>query len=301
MLTSPLMPKLPSLVAFCALTMPLSSWGAEAPDSFSLSESSGRALMQAVYDKHRQYPYVYEEHSMILIDREGNRETRKVKLYSRVEENLLQRLLLLFDSPEEVKGVAVLAERDSNGDTRQALYLPALGEDLIENSGEAGDANFLGTDFSVENLKGEQLEDYQYRRQRDVMINDKMHCVVDVFDLEGASNLIPLRRHFIFQDNLYITRTDYYDDLGRVRKRQTHHDLTQVLGNMWRANMLLMENFHDEHQTLIKIDRRVFSKDYVPSEVFTTEYLNQYSQSTQPEQDEPGNEVEAGLTGGAEQ
>jgi hypothetical protein len=301
MLTSPLMPKLPSLVAFCALTMPLSSWGAEAPDSFSLSESSGRALMQAVYDKHRQYPYVYEEHSMVLIDREGNRETRKLKLYSRVEENLLQRLLLLFDSPEEVKGVAILAERDSNGDTRQAIYLPALGEDLIENSGEAGDANFLGTDFSVENLKGEQLEDYQYRRQRDVMINHKMHCVVDVFDLEGASDLIPLHRHFISQDNLYITRTDYYDDLGRVRKRQTHHDLTQVLGNMWRANMILMENFDNEHQTLIKIDRRVFSKDYVPAEVFTTEYLKQYSQSTQPEQDEPGIEVEAELTGGAEQ
>lgn len=306
MLTSTLMPKLPALVALCALTIPLSTWGAEAADSFSLSESSGRELMQAVYDRHRQYPYVYEEHSMVLIDREGQRETRKVKLYSRVEENQLQRLLLLFDSPEEVKGVAVLAEREPNGDSRQAIYLPALGEGMIENSGETGDASFLGTDFSVENLKGEQLEDYQYRRQRDVMINDKMHCVVDVFDLpvldlEEASNPIPLRRHFISQDNVYITRTDYYDDLGRVRKRQTHHDLTQVLGTMWRANMLLMENFHNEHQTLIKVDKRVFSKDYVPSEVFTSEYLHQYNQSTQPEQDEADNEAEAELTGGAEQ
>jgi hypothetical protein len=305
MTTKPLTLRLPWLVAFCALTMPVSSWCVEAPDSFSLSESSGRELMQAVYDTHRQYPYVYEELSMVLIDREGNREARNVKLYSRVEENLPQKLLLLFDSPEEVKGVAVLAERDSNGETRQAIYLPALGEDLLENSGEAGDANLFGTDFSVENLKGEQLEDYRYRRQRDVMINDKMHCVVDVFALEGASNPIPLRRHFISQDNLYITRTDYYDDLGRVRKRQTHHDLTQVLGKMWRANMLLMEDFHSEHQTLIKVDRRVFSKDYVPSEVFTSEYLNQYSQSAQPEQDLPAtevsDEVEAELTGGAEQ
>lgn len=268
---------------------------------FSLTESSGHALMQAVYDKHRQYPYVYEEYSMVLIDREGNRETRKAKVYTRVEEDERQRLLLLFESPDDVKGVAVLAERGVEGATRQAIYLPALGDNLVENSGEAGDANFLGTDFSVENLTGEQLEDYRYERQRDVVINDKMYCVVDVFPLEETPDRVPLRRHFISQDNLYVTRTDYFDDLGRVRKRQSHHDLTQVLGEMWRANMLLMENLQAGHQTLIKIDRRVFSKDYVPSEVFTTEYLFANGRANHPPVDEPDVEAEAELVGGAEQ
>jgi hypothetical protein len=42
---------------------------------------------------------------------------------------------------------------------------------------------------------------------------------------------------------------------------------------MWRANMLLMENMQNDHKTLIKIDRRIFSKEYVPVEVFTTEHL----------------------------
>jgi hypothetical protein len=269
--------------------------------SISLTESSGRELMQAVYDKHRQYPYVYEEHSLVLIDREGNRETRKVKVYSRVEENLHQRLLLLFESPEDVKGVAVLAERDPDGTTRQAIYLPALGDTLVENSGEAGDANFLGTDFSVENLAGEELDDYRYERQRDVLLNNKMYCVVDVYPLEDNGDPVPLKRHFVSQDNLYVMRTDFYDDLGRVRKRQSHHDMTQVLGEMWRANMLLMENLQSEHQTLIKIDRRVFSKDYVPSEVFTEEYLFANGRASMPQVDEPDEEAEAELLGGAEQ
>jgi hypothetical protein len=269
--------------------------------SISLTESSGRELMQAVYDKHRQYPYVYEEHSMVLIDREGNRETRKVKVYSRVEENLHQRLLLLFESPEDVKGVAVLAERDPDGTTRQAIYLPALGDTLVENSGEAGDANFLGTDFSVESLAGEELDDYRYERQRDVLLNNKMYCVVDVYPLEDNGDPVPLKRHFVSQDNLYVMRTDFYDDLGRVRKRQSHHDMTQVLGEMWRANMLLMENLQSEHQTLIKIDRRVFSKDYVPSEVFTEEYLFANGRASMPQVDEPDEEAEAELLGGAEQ
>ncbi|MFT5100532.1 MAG: hypothetical protein ACI9HY_002660, partial [Planctomycetaceae bacterium] len=90
-----------------------------------IGEATGRALMQRVQDTHQQYPYVYEEQSMVLIDRDGNRETRKVKLYSRVEENLLQKILLLFESPKDVKGVAVLAERNAEGETRQSIYLPA--------------------------------------------------------------------------------------------------------------------------------------------------------------------------------
>lgn len=246
---------------------------ATAQAEFLIGEASGRALMERVYETHQQYPYVYEEQSMVLIDRDGNRETRRVKLYSRVDADLLQRLLLLFDSPEDVKGVAVLASRQPNGDTHQAIFLPALGENLVENSGEVGDANFLGTDFSVENLTGEMLEDYQYERRRDELINDKMYSIIDVYNKGQSEQSQPLKRHFIAQENLYLTRTDYYDDLGRVRKRQTHHDLTQVLGDMWRANMMLMENLQNDHQTLIKIDRRVFSRDYVPEEVFSKEYL----------------------------
>jgi hypothetical protein len=152
----------------------------------------------------------------------------------------------------------------------------------------------------VENLTGEQLEDYRYERRRDVVIKDKAFCVVDVYE-PTSDEEVPLRRHFITQDNLYVVRTDYYDDLGRVRKRQSHHDLTQVLGEMWRANMMLMENLQSEHQTLIKIDRRVFSRDYVPKEVFTSEYLFANGRAYHPMEDEPDAEAEAELIGGAEQ
>jgi hypothetical protein len=240
---------------------------------FQFSDASGRVLMQQVYDTHKQYPYVYEEQSLVLIDRDGNRETRKVKLYSRMEPASIQRFLVLLESPEDVKGVAVLAERNANGDTRQAIYLPALGESMIENSGGAGDTNFLGTDFSIENLTGERLEDYDYRRRRDELINYKMYSVVDVFDKPSEADQTALRRHYISQEILYLTRTDYFDDLGRVRKRQSSHDMTQVLGDMWRANMLLMEDLQNGHKTLIKINRRIFSKEYVPAEVFTAEHL----------------------------
>jgi hypothetical protein len=257
-----------SVVAFSLLTAIVAS----AAD-FQFSEASGRVLMQQVYDTHQQYPYVYEEQSLVLIDRDGNRETRKVKLYLRMEPTLVKRFLLLLESPDDVKGVAILAERNANGDTRRAIYLPSLGENMIETSGVVSDTNFLGTDFSIENITGERLEDYDYQRRRDELINYKMYSVIDVFDKGADAGQTALRRHYISQEILYLTRTDYFDDQGRVHKRQSAHDMTQVLGDIWRANMLLMENLQNNHKTLIKIDRRVFSKEYVPIEVFTAEHL----------------------------
>ena len=85
----------------------------------------GAQLMETVYKRHQQYPYVFEQQSMIMVDAHGNTNTRKLRRYSRVEEDGLSRFLLLFDSPVDVKGVALLAEREENGTANQSFYLPA--------------------------------------------------------------------------------------------------------------------------------------------------------------------------------
>ncbi len=240
-----------------------------------LINASGREIMEAVYREHQQYPYVYEEQSMVLIDRRGNRETRKLKRYSRVDKDLKTQFLLLFESPDDIKGVAVLAVREKNGDTTQSLFLPAFGDVLIENGSNAVDTTFLGTDFSVEDLTSESLNDYRYERQRDSVLSDVPHYVIDVYKSApvGASKGDRVRRHLVVKQNLFITQSDQFDELGRLKKRQTHHDLTPVLGNMWRSNMILMDDKFHQHQTLIKIERRVFSADYVPAKFFTKEWL----------------------------
>ena len=232
--------------------------------------ASGRALLEQVYKIHRQFPYVYEEQSMVLIDRRGRRETRKLKRYSRVEENGEAKFLLVFDSPEDVKGVAVLASRQKNGETKQSIYLPAFSQSLIQNTGDASESSFRGTDFSVENIIGEELDEYILKRQRDAIVDGTEHYVVDVYKTEGVK---AKRRHFILKDIMFIAKTEFYDPLGKLQKQQTQHDLSRVFGDMWRANMLLMQDFREDHQTLIKIKKRIFSADYVPKEVFTLNWL----------------------------
>ncbi len=254
-------------------------------------DTSGAEIMEEVQKRHQQFPYIYEEQFMVMEDRHGDRDTRKARRYSRVEEDGSVKFLLLFDYPQEVKGVALLANRDVDGSTSKYIYLPAFGEQLIESTGEGSNDNFLGTDFTVENLTGEVLSDHYYVRREDREIENIKYFILDVYRVNDqlAKKQI-LRRHFIRQDNLYITLTHHFDKQGRVSRIQSHHDIKAVDGAMWRANMILMEDKREQHQSLIKISRRVFSHDYVPAEVFTAEWLYENYPYIEPADDTDASE-----------
>ncbi len=235
---------------------------------------SGEEIMREVYHRHQQFPYIFEQQSMVLIDRQGNRDTRRARRYSRVEEDGSTHFMLIFEYPEEVRGVSLLAHRDAQGITRRFLYLPAFAEQLVESRSDSRDGHFLGTDFSVEDLSGEVLQDYRYVRRQDMNITGLPYFVIDVYDSPGGkSSHLKKRRHYVRKDIFYITMTDHYDRKGKVNRQLSHHDLKAVHGEMWRANMILMDDKLEQHRSLIKVERRVFSQDYVPAEMFSAEWL----------------------------
>jgi hypothetical protein len=257
-----------------------------------VATATGLEIMDEVYSRHQQFPYIYEEQSMVMVDRNGYRDTRRALRYSRVEEDGTVNFLLLFVSPQEVRGVALLANRDPDGKTNKYIYLPAYGEQLIESRSEGADSNFLGTDFSVENLTGEVLSGYRYVRRQDRKVNDIKCLVIDVYNVADYPGDQKVRRHYVRQDNFYIIMTEHFDNQGRLSRQQSHHDLKQLDGDMWRANMILMEDKKEQHQSLIKIHRRVFSSDYVPAEIFTANWLYENYPYLEPE--EPGEENNQG-------
>jgi hypothetical protein len=259
------------IVLLCLLSPPIFSKPVRAEDPWT-----GGRIMHEVFARHEMSPYVYEEQTMILEDRSGNRDVSKLRRFSRAEKDGTVKVLLVFDSPAEVRGVALLGTGQHSGRGEWRIYLPAFGKELKSLDGRARGTRFLGTDLTVEDLTAEVLSDFRYVRAADQRIDQSAHYVVEAFpqDEEVARTTgYSLRRHFIRQDTFFIVRTDYYDYRKRFFKRQTFHDLKKMDGDMWRANMMSMEDHKEHHKTLIKTDRRVFSRDYVPQEVFTTPWL----------------------------
>jgi hypothetical protein len=256
---------------FCLVTSLYFSKPAQA-DSFK----TGRDIMNEVYHRHELYPYVFEEQTMVLMDNVGNRDVRKMRRFSRVEEDETLKYLLIFDNPVEIRGVALLAVRHPSNHVDNTIYLPAFGKEFKSNSGNRSGNQFLGSDFTMEDLTLEILSDFRYVKLPDQKIDKTIYLTVDAFPLNKNTQQdagYSRRRHFIKKDNLCITRTDYFDRRGRFYKRKTLHDIHLVNKTMWRPNMVLMENHKELHKTLIIINRRIFSRDYVLPEMFNPDWL----------------------------
>lgn len=233
---------------------------------------TGAEIMAQAARRHEQYPHVYEEQSLILVDAAGHRVSYQLQRFSRIEADGTLRLLLVFQDPPEVRGVALRTIHGPNGQWDTGLYLPAFGPHLKQGAVTGRHSRLLGTDFTVGDLLPEDREAFRYRRLEDQRLGEVPHYVVEAEPLAEGTGVLR-RRHFVRQDNLYIVRTDYFDRRSRMEKTRTRFDLKAMDGDLWRADMVLMEDHRLDHRSLIKVLRRVYSRDYVPERVFDVEWL----------------------------
>jgi len=237
---------------------------------------SALQIMREEQRRHEQFPYVYEEQTMVLTDAQGHKSVRKLRRFSRIEEDGSTKFLLIFDDPEEIRGVTLLAKRDAHGDTEQGVYLPAWGAEFKEPAADTRSGHFLGTDFSVDDLTTETLEKHSYVRGRDQLRESTEFFMIDAYPIDAKverNSGYALRRHLVRKDLFMIVRTDFFDRELHFMKRITRHDLQRVSGESWRANMIVVSDERDKHHTLLKINRRIYSRDYVPAEIFNREFL----------------------------
>jgi len=248
------------------------------------ADASGQHIISTSLQNHQYYPYVFEQQTMILMDEHGHRDVRAARRFSRLEEDGTARFVLVFDYPEEVSGVSLMVEQQPDRLRSSQIYLPALGKRLIRSDSSRASQYFLGSDFSLRQIMPENIADYHYQRENDVVMQKTPYFRLTASPLNALiarNDGYSKRAILLRQDNLCIVRVDYFDHQGRLFKRLSAHDLQRINGPMWRANMLLMEDFERHHQTLIKIENRVFSRDYVPHYIFTDAWLMGNHQITQ--------------------
>jgi hypothetical protein len=236
----------------------------------------GQAIMEKVLGQQEQYPYIYEEQSMILVDKGGNRDVRNTRRYIRIDASGRVNILLVFDSPEEIKGVALLADQKDGSNINAGIYLPAFDDRMISTMEQGGSDYFLGTDFSVFDLKPENPGDFRYKRLEDAVIGEEVYyrveslpATADIFKQTGYSR----RVHTISKDNFLLMKTEYFDRYNRHFKTLSQHEFKQYGASFWKPNMVLMDNLTEQHKTLIKTTERVLSPDYVPPKMFTSQWL----------------------------
>lgn len=216
---------------------------------------SGRELIEESLRRHAPPASVYEEQTLVLSDPQGRYTVRTARRYARHDANG-DTDLLVMETPAESKGTAIYVDRATAGGTRH---------------GTAASSPVFGSTFSVADLEGEQTRNFTYERDDDRDLDRVPHFVLRVLPAdESVARATEYRERLIYlrKDNLFISRIDYRDSEGRLTRRQTFRDPQPDESGIWRPGMILMEDLRDGRRTLLKVERRVHSPDYVPAAVF---------------------------------
>ena len=215
----------------------------------------GRALIEASVKRHAPPAYVYQEQTLILSDSLGQHTVRTARFYERNDESGDKRLLVL-QTPADLRGAAVFVARDAHGGGRR---------------GPDPASPVFGADFSVSDFEDEQPRDFLYGLEDSQDLDRISHHVLRATPRDDAISRATgygVRRIFLRKDNLFVSRVDFLDRQGRVIKRRTFRDPRPDESGAWRAGMILTEDLRDNRRTLVKVERRVHSPDYVPEGVF---------------------------------
>lgn len=215
---------------------------------------TGLELMEEAMRKQALPAHVYEEQMLVLSDTAGQHTVRTARFYARNDSAGAKRLMVI-DTPQVLRGLRVYVSRDANGVRR----------------GPAGSSLLFGSDYTVADFEGEQTAEHAYEREPAQELDRVTHFVVRATPKDDAvarATGYGTRRIYLRKDNLYVSRIDYLDRQGRLARRQTFKDPRPDESGAWRPGMILTEDMREDRRTLLKVERRVHSADYVPSGVF---------------------------------
>ena len=214
-----------------------------------------RELMEDSIRRHAHPESVYQEQTLILSDKQGQNTVRTARYYERHDASGRKRLLVI-QTPAELRGASVYIARDAQGGGRQ---------------GPDPASPVFGSDFTVADFEGEQPEDYLYALEDSQDLDRVSHYVLRASPRDeavGVATGYGVRRIYMRKDNLFVDRIDFLDRQGNPARRRTFRDPRPDESGAWRPGMILTEDLRETRRTLVKIERRVHSPDYVPDGVF---------------------------------
>lgn len=217
-------------------------------------------------------PYEQVQVRMTLTDRQGKDRHRELAIFAKTDEGGFQKSVIRFTAPRNVEGTALLTMENDGAEADQWLFLPILKRaKRIAVSDKSRD--FVGTDFSYEDLQPEQVPLHTYTMLRSETVDGSECFVIEARPVNrGAVKGYAKRHLWIRKDNFMVVRIDYVDADGNVLKRRFNRELVQVDKKRWRANRVIMENFIKNHKTVVVILRRdIVNK--IPDRVFTVNAL----------------------------
>lgn len=215
--------------------------------------------------------YVGETSSMklVLIDSSGKQIEREME-GSSIELKDMDRTIMNFVKPLDVKGTKLLTWAKQDDDDDQWLFLPSLKRVKRINSKTKG-SSFMGSEFSFEDLGGQAIEKYTFNFLREEKLDKQKVWVLERVAKGNSS----YSKVILYVSEKYLTtiKSEYYNKRNELVKIGKFSDIKAYkVGKktIYRPNQIEMNNVQNKKQSIfiwenrklgVKLSEGIFTKD----------------------------------------
>lgn len=215
------------------------------------------------------------ELTMELINNKNLKRSRTIKRYSQTDAAKSESTLIQFVAPADVAGTGFLEIENTGREDDQWLYLPALKRSRRISASNESD-NFMGSDFTYEDIGSEELDQYDYTVSGEATVaNTACMVVVAVPMTESKKQQSGYAKREIYLDkNTYVIhKINYYDKKSELVKVLVASQIKQVgTSGKFRAHNLIMKNVKTGSQTVL-IFKNYQINGGVKADLFSKRYL----------------------------
>jgi outer membrane lipoprotein-sorting protein len=185
---------------------------------------------------------------MTLKNKRGQESIRKMRIKTLEVKNDGDKSLTIFDNPRDVKGTAFLNYSHKKGDDDQWLYLPALKRvKRISSRNKSG--SFMGSEFSYEDISGQEVEKYTYKWIRDESCQGQDCYVIERYPIDKKNSGYTRQVVWLDKKEYREWKIEFYDRKKSLLKILTIKGYKQYLKKYWRANEMNMVNLQTGKST----------------------------------------------------
>lgn len=185
---------------------------------------------------------------MTLRNAAGQETTREMSFSTLEKENetVGDKSLVIFKSPRDVEGTALLSHAKILDPDNQWLFLPALKRvKRISSANKSG--AFVGSEFAFEDFTITELNKFTYEYFGQEDIDGMMMDVIERFPRYAKSGYTK-QKSWIDQDIYQTRKVEFYDRKGALLKTLILTDYREYDG-IWRAHKFSMQNHQTNKQT----------------------------------------------------
>ena len=201
------------------------------------------------------------ELKMILRNAAGEEATRSLRISTleKPDESVGDKSLVVFDTPRDIKGTALLSHAKILDADDQWLYLPALKRvKRISSANKSGP--FVGSEFAFEDFTAIELNKFDYRYIGSEACGELQCDVIERlprYENSGYTKQIS----WVDQSDYQLRKVEFYDRRGDLLKVLELADYRRYDNGVWRAHRLSMNNLQTKKQTELVYDDYQFGVD----------------------------------------